>query len=98
MPHVIERLSSGVEGQEIVHVERPVAWDDADRIAGRRLDRRKNYAVIDGQVCSAISWTGKCSGCSNFAGDERGFGCEECGYTGKVRQSYWMPDDGSEPL
>jgi hypothetical protein len=90
MPSVVERLGHSYEGQRIVYDERPLSWERADEIAGRRLDRRKNYVVIEGQVCSSIRWTATCSGCD-------GGGCEECGYHGKVRNGCWMPDDGSEP-
>jgi hypothetical protein len=80
----------------IIHDDRPISWRTADRIARRRLDRRKNYAVIKGQVCSAINWTQGCSGCGDGSGTKGG-GCHECGYHGVVRNSMWMPDDGSEP-
>lgn len=86
MPSVIERLGHSIVGDEIIYDEREVAWDAADRIAGHRLDRRKNYAVINGQICSAISWTQQCSGCD-------GAGCGECGHVGKRRRSHWMPDE-----
>lgn len=81
----------------ITHAERRISWQRADKIAGRRLDRRKNYMVIKGQVCSAVNFTTRCSGCSEDVYDDRGGGCSECGYHGVVRQSYWMPDDGSMP-
>lgn len=90
MVSVVERLGHSFDGDRIVYNERPLSWRQADEIAGRRLDRRKNYCVIDGQVCSEIRWTSSCSGCD-------GGGCQECGYHGRVRNGYWMPDDGSAP-
>ncbi len=96
MAHVVRRHRTRIVKGMIVHDDRPIAWRIVDRIAGRRLDRRKNYAVIKGQVCSSVNWTASCSGCSYRHG-ERGGGCSECGYQGVVRQSVWMPDDGSEP-
>lgn len=94
--NVFERFGHTFDGDLIVYDERPVAWDRADAIAGRRLDRRKNYRIIDGQVCSEIRWTRACSGCSDGSSDI-GSGCEECGYHGRVRAGCWMPDDGAAP-
>lgn len=69
----------------------PSTHENAERIVGRRLDRRRNYAIIDGKVCQYISWTQQCSGCSADCEEERGCGCEECGYHGRVRESMWLP-------
>lgn len=97
MASAIERLGHSFEGDRIVYDERPLSWEQADKIAGRRLDRRKNYCVIDGKVCSEIRWTSPCSGCSDGSGAD-GMGCHECGYHGRVRNGFWAPDDGSEPV
>lgn len=98
MPSVMQRLGHSItKAGEIRYRERPVTWERAEAVAGRRLDRRKNYMIIRGQVCSSVSWTAACSGCNNEIGGGRGFGCHECGYHGLRRQSYWMPDDGSMP-
>jgi hypothetical protein len=71
-----------------------------------KLDGRRNYKMIDGELCQLIEpYTDSCSGCyetvdgQNVFGypyDEKagcflGSGCEECGYTGKRRYQYWMP-------
>jgi len=55
-----------------------------DKAAGKRLDRRRNYCIIRGEVCVAADWTRQCSGCD-------GSGCHECGHTGKRRESMWVP-------
>lgn len=75
----------------------PSTYDRADKIAGIKLDRRKKYAIINGEVCESASWTRPCSGCScanEYPCDcciERGAGCHECGYTGKRIESHWIP-------
>lgn len=66
--------------------ESPCSWEEADKIAGRRLDRRRAYAVIDGEVHGLVRWTAKCSGCD-------GGGCTECGYHGVVRDGAYCPLD-----
>jgi hypothetical protein len=57
--------------------------------------------VKRGKVYGFIaSWTTSCSGCYEMGQDAPyddkahcflGMGCDECGYTGKRRQSYWFP-------
>lgn len=96
MTHVVKRLRTTIRKGMIVHDDRRISWKAADAIAARRLDRRKNYAVIKGQVCSAVNWTQACSGCIS-GHEDRGNGCHECGYHGVRRQSVWMPEDGAEP-
>ena len=93
----------------MAHDERQVSVNEAERLAGRRLDRRRSYAVIDGIVCELASWTDSCSGCfeggeymglaynylyDHKAGCHIGSGCSECGYTGKRRREWWLPIDG----
>jgi len=93
----------------MAHDERQVSVNEAERLAGRRLDRRRSYAVIDGIVCELASWTDSCSGCfeggeymglaHNYPYDERagcyrGSGCTECGYTGKRILRMWVQIDG----
>lgn len=97
MTRVLKRYKTSIRADMIFHRDRPISWRTADKIAGRRLDRRKNYCVINGQVCSAARWTARCSGCSHGY-DDRGGGCHECGYHGVVRQNMWFPDDGAEPI
>lgn len=93
-PSVIERHGHTIAAGGVIHYDdRPLTWDAADRLAGRRLDRRKNWAFIDGRLCDAVSYTINCSGCSYDTdyGSSRGGGCEECGYHGVVRLSEWIP-------
>lgn len=94
---VIERVGSATVDDDgfIHHDDRPSTFEAAEQIAGRRLDRRKSYAIIQGRVCESAEWTAQCSGCTpDFA--DRGFGCHECGYTGKRRRAMWVPIDGLE--
>ena len=92
MPQQIERHGHTVTDEWLIDFDdRPITWDRLEAIAGRRMDRRKKYAVIDGEVCCAVSFTTRCSGCTN-GHEERGFGCDECGYHGVVRQSQWVPE------
>lgn len=96
MAHVVRRHGTRIVKDMIIHDDRRISWRTADKTARRRLDRRKNYAVIEGQVYSAINWTQACSGCV-YGHEDRGGGCHKCGYHGVVRRSMWMPDDGAEP-
>lgn len=75
---------------------------EAEEIAGERLDRRRKYATADdgkpdddGFVLFSLgSWTSPCSGCADedvYSNADRGAGCPECGYTGKRRNSMWLP-------
>ncbi|WP_285020283.1 hypothetical protein [Novosphingobium sp. fls2-241-R2A-195] len=77
-------------GGVIHHDDQPLSWEEADTRAGRRLDRRRNWAFLEGKLCVTVSWTQPCSGCSEGYG-RRGFGCDECGYHGKVRNACWVP-------
>ena len=83
---------------------------EAEKIVGLRLDRRKKYATTengktDGTTGAIIfelaKWTSPCSGCSceceygcEYCG-KAGGGCHECGYTGKRRNSFWVPAGGT---
>lgn len=74
--------------------ERRIAVSEAEKILGRRLDRRRVYALIDGQVCSLAKWTSCCAGCCE--GHEAG--CD------RLRHAFWapepsaqLPDFGSSP-
>jgi len=84
---------------------REVSIQHAEKFAGRRLDRRRKYAIgpsdlfgdVDGKetLCELVRWTRACSGCSpdgEFShGASKGSGCEDCGYTGKRREAMWIP-------
>lgn len=95
---IIERFGTHIEGDRIIHDDRPSTWRRADTLAGRRLDRRKRYAIIPdrefGDLHELVRWSGSCSGCSDAGGygsQARGCGCRECGYTGRVRRAQWVP-------
>lgn len=94
MGYVIQRLGHEIsEGGEISYDDRPATYEQAESIIGRRLDRRKNFAIIDGQVMESCRFSAACSGCYEGHNIEhgRGNGCDECGYTGRRRQGYWLP-------
>lgn len=72
--------------------------EEAERIHGGRLDRRRKYFLWEDQVCIDGKCTSPCSGCfesGEYGGMEhlydydqkaqcrKGAGCSECGYTGK---------------
>ena len=83
-----------------------VSMARAEQIAGKRLDRRRKYAIRDdnlpdkttGAVLFEIaSWSDPCTGCKcdgEYPCDcctERGSGCHECGYTGRRKITMWVP-------
>lgn len=78
--------------------DEPSTYEAAEAIAGHRLDRRKNYAIIDGEVRVEERWSSACSGCAETPEghwqDHRGIGCDECGYTGRRRGGMFLPLDG----
>lgn len=85
MARVVERHGHSVSDAGLIaYDDRPTSYERADTLSGRRLDRRRNYAVIDGSVCEATEWTQNCSGCD-------GNGCSECGYHGRRRCGQWVP-------
>ncbi len=70
--------------------------------------KRRRVVLNEGHEGFVIRWTDSCSGCYEGgeyggsahlyptdpkAGCSIGFGCEECGYQGKVRHSMWFPFD-----
>jgi len=89
-----------------VSMVKEIAWPEAETLAGERVDRRRKYARDGKQLLESCHYTTACSGCfeageygglaHRYAWDEKaqcriGFGCEECGYTGKRRWSWWVP-------
>lgn len=70
MGKVIKRIGQAkiIDGC-IYHNDQPSTHQDAERLYGRKLDRRKSYAIIRDdetkklQVCECITWTHSCSGC-----------------------------------
>lgn len=75
--------------------DQPSTYEAADAIAGRKLDRRRNYAIIRGEVCEEGRWSRHCSGYTetpeSTSPAHRGIGCGECGYTGRTRESMFLP-------
>jgi hypothetical protein len=86
---VIERMGCLIAGETVRYDDRPGNFAEAERLAGRRLDRRRAYAIVDGVLHEACSFSRPCSGCSEDG--RRGAGCSECGHTGISRQSHWIP-------
>lgn len=89
MRAVIERLGHSIDAQGFIHYdERPSTYEAAEAVIGKRLDRRRNYAIVHGddrpEVCELAAWSSECSG-----GDGRG--CRECGYHGVSRRASWVP-------
>ncbi|GLC92335.1 hypothetical protein Tamer19_17430 [Cupriavidus sp. TA19] len=82
MRTVVERQFA--KGDRIGWTDVPSTYEAAEAIAGRKLDRRVNYAIIEGEVHSACNWSSTCSGCE-------GHGCSECGHHGVSRNSVWVP-------
>lgn len=81
------------------------SWVEAERVAGRRLDRRldrrRTYTIMGAEVFEDVRHSDACSGCSDWPeGDdvgERGSGCSDCGYTGRRRQVHGVPVNLSQP-
>jgi hypothetical protein len=91
MRGVIERHGHSIDDGGWIHYDdRPATYERAEQLSGRKLDRRKNYAIIDGGVCESIHFTRECSGCDSS-------GCDECGYQGVVRDGHWVPLPCSPP-
>lgn len=96
MGSVIERVGTRIEDGQIIHDDRPYPFPLADKIAGHRLDRRMNYAVIDGKLHTLCKWSQPCTGCYEsdpykYEDKARGLGCSECGHSGRVRNAQWVP-------
>ncbi|MDE2102052.1 MAG: hypothetical protein KGL39_32700 [Patescibacteria group bacterium] len=62
----------------------PATVEEAERLTGCRLDRRRNYCIIFRDVCALATWSQRCSGCE-------GAGCFECRGRGNVRISMYHP-------
>ena len=73
----------------------PPTWVEAERVSGKRLDRRCTYTIVDGKVYQNVQFSEPCSGCTEVpeftSGPERGAGCEECGYTGRRKRCEGVP-------
>jgi len=81
---------------------RTLTIEEAEKLHGTRLDRRRLYATTDdGKPCDLTGahvfevarWSQACSGCHSGAYllDGRGHGCSECGYTGRRKHAHWVP-------
>lgn len=75
--------------------DRTISYDDAERLLKCRLYRRKNYGIIHGQLCEILTSTSSCSNCDEgpeYGGNGvQGYGCSECGYTGRRRSLSFFP-------
>lgn len=96
MTKCIERHGHTIDDDGKIHYDdRPTTIERLEEIVGHRLDRRRNYAIVDGEVCELASWSEACSGCAEAqeftSGPSKGNGCHECGYTGRSRRMMWLP-------
>lgn len=93
MAGVIERLGHSIDDRGVIHYDEiPSTFEAADAIAGARVDRRRNYCIMDGKLHESTTWTDTCSGCTDGGEywEGPGMGCRECGYHGVVRNSMWI--------
>ena len=92
MRAVIERHGYTIDEDGWIHYqETPSTYEAAEKLAGFKLDRRKNYALMDGKVHESCCWASECSGCD-------GYGCHECGSRGVRRSGAWVPVPGQGAL
>lgn len=90
MAKAIIRHGHTVDERGYIHYdETGIDWLEADAKARFRLDRRKNWAFVDGELCESVHWSQGCSGCCGGF-ESRGMGCSECGYQGIVRSGAWV--------
>ena len=83
MGSVIERKGHTIDSEGFIHyADIPATWDQADKMAGHRVDRRRSYLIADGKLRFLLRWSSSCSGCG-------GSGCRECGYKGKSRHCWY---------
>ena len=79
---------------KIIYDETAITYKEAEKLTGHKLDRRKNYRIINNELCECGSWTAPCTGCSlddPYWTGNRGGGCSECGGQGKRIQGHWLP-------
>jgi len=82
-----------VDGK-IIYNETGITYAKAEKLCGIKLDKRRGYRIIDGELCSLANWTSPCTGCSPddpYWTGNRGGGCSECGGSGKRRHGGWVP-------
>ena len=90
------------------HSAEVLAAIDERAAAGLQVDRRHTHGLVKGELCVGVEWTQSCSGCfeggeymglaHNYGYDDKakcyvGYGCDECGHTGKRRVRMWQPAD-----
>ncbi len=99
MPKVMRSIAD--PGAEHGFRVEPATYEQAEAVAGFKLDRRRKYWITDqGEVEEEGVVTLACSGCS--CGCEGGCscgpssGCSECGYTGKRRFYFGYPAQSPE--
>lgn len=83
-----------IKDGHIIYNETSSTYEHAESVIGFKLDRRKNYMIIDEKVCESVVYTDACSGCvpdEEYVHYTRGSGCRECGYTGRSVRGEWMP-------
>ena len=98
------RLLVGFPDQRKGTEMKELTVEQAERLAGQRLDRRRRYATTDdGQpdgsyggavLFSLFRYTTSCSGCTPSYEEAGGIvdcggGCHECGYIGRRRHTEW---------
>jgi len=94
---VIRRLGHTIGEDGIIHYQEvPSSWEEADELAGHKVDRRRRFCIMayddEGvELCASVRWTYRCSGCTTDVYDVRGDGCHECGYRGVRRNGQWVP-------
>lgn len=68
--------------------------NEAEKLSRVKLDGRRKYFLWNGLVCVEHKFTQVCSGCaddSEYSAPTIGLGCRECGYKGRVRNSFPCP-------
>lgn len=98
---VIFRSGHKVVDGIIVHNDRDMSWFEADKRAGFRLNRRKSWAFIPQhdalgipELCSKVTFGRACYDCIDeepYQVLSKGRGCSSCGYSGRVREAYFVP-------
>ena len=94
MQTVIERVFDKENDGSITISDQPSTYEAAEKIADHKLDRRRCYAIIEGDVHCLARWSSACTGCcddNEYSAPYAGGGCPECGYQGRIINSMWIP-------
>ena len=68
--------------------------EEAEKKAGKRLDRRKKYCICGLELCTIEKFREACSGCSDHREySTQGSGCKECGWHGVRVGTFACPID-----